>query len=39
MPFVPSHKRRFKANKVFTDRERPVTLFVASEEVVGIRHP
>jgi tetratricopeptide (TPR) repeat protein len=28
MPFTPSHKRRFKANKVFTDRERPVTLFL-----------
>jgi hypothetical protein len=27
-PFVPSHKREFEANKVFTDRERPVTLFL-----------
>lgn len=27
-PFVPSHKRRFVANKVFTDRERPVTRFL-----------
>ena len=27
-PFVPSHKRRFVANKVFTDRERPATQFL-----------
>lgn len=27
-PFVPSHKRRFTANKVFTDREKPVALFL-----------
>lgn len=29
MPFVPSHKRtRFKANKVFTDRDEPRTRFL-----------
>jgi hypothetical protein len=28
MPFIPSHKRRFTANKVFTDREKPTAQFL-----------
>jgi hypothetical protein len=27
-PFTPSHRRRFRATKLFTDREKPVTLFL-----------
>lgn len=31
-PFIPSHKRRFTAKKVFTDRETPAGLFFAAFE-------